>query len=422
MRFHRLADWLAWQDSLHPREIELGLGRCRQVLRRMSWSTPAFTVITVAGTNGKGSCVAMLESILRTAGYRVGVYTSPHLVRYNERVRINGVEASDDALMSAFDRVDLARDETSLTYFEFGTLAAMELFRRETLDVVILEVGLGGRLDAVNLFDPHSVLVTTIDIDHVDWLGGDREAIGREKAGTFRPGRPAISGERDPPVSLEQHAIKVGAPFFQLGNDFITRIRSHGWDWQSDTVSFADLPFPTLSGRFQLDNAAAVIMVLQCLTETLPVSESALHTGLREVTLNGRFQVLPGRVERIVDVAHNVQAARSLAATLASRRCVGRTLGVFGMLNGKDIRGVIGEMRDVVDAWYVTSLSVPRGLESEELAQAFADINLKEPVHMRNDVAAAHADALRSATPEDRVIIFGSFYTVGEILRLEGEV
>ena len=421
MRFHRLADWLAWQDSLHPRKIELGLGRCRQVLRRMSWSTPPFTVITVAGTNGKGSCVAMLESIMRTAGYRVGVYTSPHLVRYNERIRINGVEASDDALMSAFDRVDLARDSTSLTYFEYGTLAAMELFQRETLDVVILEVGLGGRLDAVNLFDPHLVLVTTIDIDHVDWLGGDREAIGREKAGTFRPGRPAICGDSNPPVSLEQHAVEVGAPFFQLGSDFVTRMRSRGWDWQSDAMSFTDLPFPALSGRFQLDNAAAVIMVVQCLTEILPVSESALRTGLSEVTLNGRFQVLSGRVERILDVAHNVQAARSLAATLRSRRCAGRTLGVFGMLNGKDIRGVISEMRDVVDAWYVTSLSVPRGLGSQELARAFADISLKEPVHRRDDVAAAHADALRNATPKDRVVIFGSFYTVGEILRLEGE-
>lgn len=421
MRFHRLEDWLSWQDSLHPREIELGLGRCRQVLRRMNWSMPPFTVITVAGTNGKGSCVALLESILRTAGYRIGVYTSPHLVRYNERVRINDVEASDDALMAAFNRVDRAREDTSLTYFEFGTLAAMQLFCREKLDAVILEVGLGGRLDAVNLFDPDVVLVTTIDIDHVDWLGGDREAIGREKAGTFRPNRPAISGERNPPFSLGQHAIEIGAPLFQLGNDFTIRMRPHGWDWQSDAMSFADLPLPALSGDFQLDNAAAVVMVLQCLRETLPVSESALRTGLTEVKLNGRFQVLPGRVERIVDVAHNVQAARSLAATLRSRRCVGRTLGVFGMLDGKDIRGVIGEMRDVVEAWYVASLSMPRGLEAGELARAFADINLEQPVHICNDVAAAHANALKNATPEDRVVIFGSFYTVGEILRLEAQ-
>lgn len=415
MRFTQLEDWLDWQESLHPSAIDLGLERPGKVLKALGLESPTHTVISVAGTNGKGSSVAMLEAILRAAGYRVGCYTSPHLLRYNERIRIDGEEASDEALCASFERIDQARGETSLTYFEFGSLAAFDLFARAELDVAVLEVGLGGRLDAVNLLDADVALVTAVDVDHAAWLGDDRECIGREKAGIFRPERPAVCSDPQPPQSLLDYAAELGSKLSLIGRDFSYREEGEGWSWSGDGTVRTALPRPVLQGDFQLQNAAGVVMVLEHLSERLPVSVQHLRQGLLSLQLPGRFQLLPGTPPMIVDVAHNPQAAAALAANLMQMPCGGHTRAVVAMLGDKDRARVIRELRPVVDEWYVAGLDVARGDEAAVLAEIVAAETGREPATFATVVAACEA-ARTAAAEEDRILVFGSFYTVADTL------
>ena len=429
MRFPTLDAWLRWQETLHPAEIELGLERVSAVFARLrpELAPGAFPcpVITVAGTNGKGSSVAMLEAILAAAGYRVGVYTSPHLLRYNERVRIAGAEAGDEALCVAFERIDQARGETSLTYFEFGTLAALDIFAAAALDVVVLEVGMGGRLDAVNILDPDVALITSIGIDHAQWLGNDREAIAREKGGILRKGRPGVYSGRDMPAALAQTAESLGAELNVLGREFTYHMRRSEWSWQSVEARRDALPLPALRGAHQLDNAAGVLMALACLADRLPVGQAAVRAGLLEARLPGRFEVLPGEVTRILDVAHNPEAAAALGEQLAGLPPVGKTRAVVGMLADKDHAGVFSAVADQVDQWYLADLQAPRGAKARQLAEVLGRVlegrGGSAPVRCFDSVsdacAAAAADSQSGEGPGgDRIVVFGSFYTVAEAL------
>jgi dihydrofolate synthase/folylpolyglutamate synthase len=416
-----LAEWLSWQETQHAKQIDLGLERTRPVLQRLGLDRPPHAVITVAGTNGKGSSVAFLEAILRSAGYRVGAYTSPHLLRYNERIRMLGEEASDAELCASFERINEARGDTSLTYFEFGTLAAFDIFQRTHIDIAILEVGLGGRLDTVNLLDADVALVTAIGIDHVEWLGTDRESIGSEKAGIFRSGHPAICGDRDPPHSLMARANTLDAPLYCVGRDFDYQTHEDSWSWWGQTREkrqhYDELPYPRLRGAFQLQNAAAVLMALTQLAERFPVTRADICRGLTSVNLQGRFQVVPGVVTRIFDVAHNPHGAEVLAEALRGHPCQGRTLGVFGMLADKDIAGVLRIMFSVVDSWYMTGLPVKRAATGDFLAGQLLAIQQNAAVQIFPGVSEAYAQALSEARPHDRVVVFGSFYTVAEALQ-----
>lgn len=411
-----LDEWLTWQESLHPTTIELGLARVNAVYARLNLARVTHLSIVVGGTNGKGSSVALLDSILREAGYRVGCYTSPHILRYNERIKIAGRELSDDALCTAFARVDAARGDVTLTYFEFGTLAALTLFAESALDVVVLEVGLGGRLDAVNIVDAEVSLVTTIDIDHVEWLGPDREAIGYEKAGIYRPHRPAICGDPEPPQSLLQHARKIGAQLYVLGTDYTYEAQTTTWSWRSAQSVRRGLPHPNLRGRFQLQNAAAVLMALDSIKNQLPVTQDDVRRGLLQVALPGRFQLFTQPRRTIVDVAHNLQGARALAQTLKEQPCTGKTLAVFAMLRDKDIEQVVGVLDGVVERWHCAGLAVPRGLQGVELMQRMSHIPLRGVVMLHSDVVEAYSAACEEAESVDRIVVFGSFYTVAQIM------
>jgi dihydrofolate synthase/folylpolyglutamate synthase len=388
------------------------------VWERLAQSTLPFTVITVAGTNGKGSCVAMLEAILLAAGYRVGAYTSPHLSRYNERIRIGGAEVDDRALMQAFERVDQARGDTPLTYFEFGTLAALVLFQDAGPDAVVLEVGLGGRLDAVNVVDADVALVSSIGVDHVEWLGPDRESIGREKAGIFRAGRPAVCGDPQPPRALLDHAHDLGAPLYRFGREFGHRPAPTGWSWFGPRRRRNALPAPALRGAVQLQNAAAVLMTLELLRGRLPVEQGAIRRGLLEAHLPGRFQVVPGDVDLVLDVSHNVDGVQVLADNLRAMPVGGRTFAVLGMLQDKDAAGVARVLDAAVAHWYAAGLaSAPRGLPPSELAQRLAAADVRAPVTVCDSIATACGEARAAARTGDRIVIFGSFYTVAEALR-----
>ncbi len=389
------------------------------MLERLRLRRPPFRAITVSGTNGKGSTVAMLDAILRAAGYKVGAYTSPHLIRYNERVRIGGAEAADAALCAAFERVDAARGEVPLTYFEFGTLAAFELFARAGIDVAVLEVGMGGRLDAVNGIDADAAIVTAIGIDHVQWLGETRAAIGREKAGIFRRDRPAVCADPAPPACIGEVAGEVGARLYQRDRDFFVEPGDTGWTFRAGDTVRAGLPYPALRGDYQLDNAAGALMALETLSDTLPVSQAHIRQGLLAAAVPGRFQVLPGLPLCVLDVAHNPDAVQRLAQTLRQQTVAGRTLAVFGMLRDKDIAGAARSMQDIVDAWYVTALAATeRGATADEIAQAIAQAGVDRPPTRFADARTAYAAARRDAGPADRIVVFGSFYMVGDILAL----
>jgi dihydrofolate synthase/folylpolyglutamate synthase len=411
-----LDDWLRWQEGLHPSKIELGLERVAEVWGRLGPAQLPFPVITIAGTNGKGSCAAMLEAIYRAAGYRTACYTSPHLLRYNERVRLDGQEVADAALCSAFERVDVARGATTLTYFEFGTLAAVDIFVRAAPDIAILEVGLGGRLDAVNLFDPDVAVITAIGRDHTAWLGETLGEIAREKAGILRTRRPAVIGHREPAPTLIERAEELGSRLLVLGRDFDWERESVGWRWKGP-APLAGLPPPALRGGFQYDNAAAAIMAVSCLSERLPVAVGNLRQGLQRVRLPGRFQVLPGEPSWILDVAHNAQAAESLAQNLAAFDCRGRLIAVLGVLRDKEPAAVAAPLAERVAAWHLGQASDPRALSAEELGDALAGLALGAEVHPHAAIEAALAAAERSAGPGDCILAFGSFTTVEAALR-----
>lgn len=411
-----LAEWLQHLESLHPKTIALGLERVELVKQRLHLE-PTFPLIVVAGTNGKGSVCAMLESILHAAGYSVGCYTSPHLMVYNERVRIAMQSVSDEELCGSFEQIEQARGDIPLTYFEFGTLAAMQSFVTHRVDVAILEVGLGGRLDAVNVFDGDCSVVTSIDIDHTDYLGDTREKIAFEKAGIFRAGKVAIFGDTDMPEAIVTQAHKVGAILWQLGQHFNFNHVNQQWDYHGPVGARLSLSYPALRGAFQLNNASTVLAVLDALKEILPVSMAAVRRGLLEVVLAGRFQVLPGRPVLILDVAHNPHAARSLANNLANMPPGGTTYAVFAMLKDKDMAGVIHALDLHIDIWLVAGIDAPRGASVEELAHVLEQQGVLGKIQAFASVTDAVNHACKEAGENDRIVAFGSFYTVAEAMR-----
>ena len=415
-RFDALADWLAWQEQCHPRPIDLGLERVAGVFSRLDAKRIKIPTITVAGTNGKGSCVAFLEAIYRAQGYRVGAYTSPHILHYNERIRVDGQPVSDTDICAAFQRIDAVRDDTSLSYFEFGTLAALDIFSRADIDVRILEVGLGGRLDAVNIIDADVALVTTIAIDHVDWLGDTVEAIGREKAGVFRGGTPAIIGDEQAPRSLLQAAREKHADLMQIGQAFAYQKHTDGWDWWSDQLKLTRLPEPGLKGEHQFRNAAAVIMAVTCLQSQLPVEYASICQGLQQVRLQGRFQLIPGDVPVLLDVGHNPQAVQTLLDYLKANFPEIKIHAVFAMMKDKDIPGVLTKMRSRVAQWYLAPLKNPRAASEEVLNSYFQQQDVKNVNMGYADFAAAFNEARRQAMPGELILIFGSFFLVSEYL------
>lgn len=410
-----LAGWLARLETLHPAAIALGLDRVRSVAQRMHLAAQV-PVFVVGGTNGKGSTTGMLEAMLRAAGYRTGLYTSPHLMRYNERVRIDGAEASDATLVEAFGRVEDARDAAGgipLTYFEFGTLAALDLFARSNLDAWVLEVGLGGRLDAVNIVDADVAVITSIDLDHQDWLGDTREAIGLEKAGIFRSGRPAICGDPEPPASVIEHAASIGANLLRIGIDYGGILEGAQWRYFGPGGARYGLPVPALRGAFQIGNAASAIAALSCVRDRLPVAAAALRDGLVRVEVPARFQVLPGRPTIVLDVAHNPHAARALAQTLGTMGFHPSTTAVFGMLADKDIAGVVRALRPRIDLWRVADLPGPRGAAADALRDVLlAEGVAPEAIRAHASIAAALDAARAEAGEADRIVVFGSFLTV----------
>ena len=402
-------------EAHHPRQIELGLDRVAAVAKRLTLDFSCGKVITVGGTNGKGSCVAFLEAILRAAGYRVGAYTSPHLLRYNERVRIAGVDASDAQLCEAFDAVHAALGDISLTYFEFGTLAALWLFERARLDVIILEVGLGGRLDAVNIIDPDVAVLTSIDLDHQDWLGPDRESIGAEKAGIFRAHKPAICADPDPPRSVVERANSIGTHFHALNAAFDYVPCNSSWRWSSTGLPrdarYDALPLPVLP----LPSAAAALAALHCLP--LPIDPAAIASGLRTANLAGRFQrMMQGDIEVILDVGHNPHAARWLAQRLHDTRASGRTFAVFAIMADKDAAAVIAALKTCIDRWFIGSLSDnPRAATGDAVVAWLRAADAKDIVTQASVVEAFDA-ARKAAQPTDRIVVFGSFFTVAAVL------
>ncbi len=420
-----LDGWLAYIEKVHHRPVDLELGRVQAVAQRMALSLPGTKVI-VGGTNGKGSTCAMLDSILRAAGYRVGRYSSPHLLRFNERVQIDGQMASDDELMAQFAVVERVRGPTTLTYFEFTTLAALACFAFRDLDVVILEVGLGGRLDAVNIVNADCSVVTTVDLDHTDLLGPTREDIGREKAHIFRSGQPAICVDPDPPRSLLEHASRIGARLWRLGHEFSVEGPpdpqiSRQWNYFGNHNDRMALPWPALRGAHQLLNAGGALAALEALEKQLPLDQQAVRQGLANVHLPGRFQVIPGRPVFVLDVAHNPHAARAFAQALKTHRTLGNihgaTRAVFGMLRDKDVHAVVQALIDDVDHWHLVPTAGARGLAVTKLEElGFADWP-SQPRSRHETVAAALQEALEQASSDDRIVVFGSFVIVAEAMR-----
>lgn len=412
-RFQTLAEWLHWQETLHYPAIALGLDRCRGVAQRLGLLPPPYTVLTVGGTNGKGSSTTLLDLILRKSGYLVGKYMSPHLLRYNERICINGEEVSDAALCRAFEQIDGARGAVTLTFFEFGTLAALLLFRDAGIDVAVMEVGLGGRLDAVNILDADAALISTVDLDHENWLGPDRESIGAEKAGIFRSGRPAVCADPDPPSSIAERARRTGAILHQIGREFRIVDQGSTWDWNCAGRSMRGLPRPGAHHASQIQNAAGVLMALQAVAGKCPVTDAAIQAGLCEFRIPGRFQVVPGPIPIVLDVAHNPQAARALAANLVRFPCQGVTRIVLGMLRDKNHAAFVSALAPASSSWYVASLGGERGFAGEDLAGVVQSSGNGAPMAVYADVPAAVNAAVTASAPADRVVVTGSFITVG---------
>lgn len=413
-----LDDWLGYLEALHPAAIDMGLTRVAAVRDAMGLN-PSFPVLIVAGTNGKGSVCAMLSHILRAAGYRVGTYTSPHLQHYNERVMLNLTPVSDQVLVDAFRQVESARGETTLTYFEFGTLAAMRVFIDAAVDVAVLEVGLGGRLDAVNVFEPDASAVVSVGLDHQAFLGDTREAVGHEKAGVYRTGKPAFCADPNPPQSLLDHADEIGTNLRLIGCDFGFQKQNEDRQWMAwskGSIHRHALPFPALRGDYQLGNAALVLAMLDVMQERLPVGLGDIKRGLLEVEWPARFQVLPGRPVTVLDVAHNPHAARVLRASLDQMGFFPETHAVFGMMADKDIAGVVACLADRVSVWHVAAPQLPRAADPHEVAQMIRQQDGQARVYCHASVADAWREACKGAGENDRILAFGSFYTVAEVM------
>ena len=415
-RFNCLADWLGWQEGLHFTAIDLGLDRVRLVAEKMGLLTPGFAVISVAGTNGKGSSVTMLEMILHRSGYRTGKYTSPHLLRYNERICLSAKSVADELICAAFDRVDRAREDVSLTYFEFGTLAALDIFRRSGVEVAILEVGLGGRLDAVNILDADASLVTSIDIDHENWLGSDRESIGAEKAGIFRPGTAAVCSDPKPPQSIIAHARAIDADLKLLGPDYQYVINENSWNWQSAGREYTGLAKPSIYDDCQIQNAAGVLKLLDTIRNRFPASDDAITSTFQDFRLEGRFQVIPSIVPYILDVAHNCQSSGMLAENLRKLPSNGSTHCILGMLKDKNHQPVFRALNPVVDSWYLVDLDSERAEPATRLAKTLASADSSADLQVREDVVSALQFLETHARPGDRIVITGSFLTVRDAL------
>lgn len=412
-----LADWLTYIEVLHPKQIEMGLGRMQSVYDRLGMHINC-PVITVGGTNGKGSVCTMLESILRQAGYRVGLYTSPHIHQFNERARLNGKTASDEQIVRHFVAVEVARGETSLTYFEFSTLVIMRLFAEANLDVVILEVGLGGRLDAVNILDADVAVVTNVAIDHIDYLGDDREVIGYEKACIFRSGHSAICGDAHVPESLVRHAQNIGADLWMSERDFRVELHAQTWNYVGRKVCWPGLQPPGMQGTNQIYNAAIALAALEALS--LPVSVQAIHAGLSKAFLPGRFQVQAGRPVVIWDVAHNPHAAAVLAANLEEMKGYAKTYAVFGAMQDKDLEGIIAQMKACVDVWCLTDLPIERAVSAHKISETLrkAGVGVQQDgkvIKTFSDPKQAFAYAAEQAGEDGRIVAFGSFWVVAGV-------
>jgi dihydrofolate synthase/folylpolyglutamate synthase len=412
-----LQDWLAHCERLHPKTIDMGLERVREVAQRMDLRFDC-PVITVAGTNGKGSTCAMLEAIALEAGWRTGLYTSPHLVHFQERCRLRGEPVDPQALVSHFARVEAARQGVSLTYFEFTTLAILSLLAASSLDVAILEVGLGGRLDAVNIIDPDCAVITSIDLDHQEFLGPDRESIGREKAGILRAGRPAVVSDPVPPQSVIDRAQALGADLWLLGRDFNFSGDKQQWGWAGRGRRYAGLAYPALRGANQLVNAAGVLAALTALRDRLPVTAQAVRNGLALVELPGRFQIVPGQPTLVLDVAHNPHSVAALVANLDAMGFYPTTHLVFGAMGDKDLDTMLRRMAPLADRWYFCDLPTARAAPGADLKARWEGLGARS-----GSVASAHASpraaleaAVAAADPADRIVVFGSFFTVGGVL------
>lgn len=408
-----LNHWLAYFETLHPKTIDLGLDRTTQVAKKLDLLSFSIPVITVAGTNGKGSCVALMEQILLAAGYKVGAYTSPHLLRYNERIRVNGTEVSDQELCTAFEQIEKIRQDITLTYFEFSTLAALIIFKKMQLDALVLEIGMGGRLDAVNIIDPTVGIISTIALDHMEYLGADREAIGREKAGIMRAQCPIVCGDFAVPDSVRNHAKALTAVLYCQNEDFSYQVNQDSWSWQYKNLQLRDLPLP----KIELQNAATVLMAIECLSSRLAITRQAIEQGLMEVSVPGRFQLIPGSFERIFDVAHNPAAGSLLARQLRNLPKAKQTHAVIAMLTDKDSHGTVIELVPQIDSWHVGGLSIHRGGSSQIVADQLRACNAKN-IKEYKTVPLAYQAACQQAQPGDRVVIFGSFHTVAEAMEV----
>ena len=420
LRFEHLQDWLAWQQTLHSQKIELGLDRIVEVANALGILQPEYHVITVAGTNGKGSLVSILASIYHQAGYCVGSYTSPHLLHYNERIKVGKNNVDDKKLCEVFDLIDRTRGPTSLSYFEFGTLAAMQIFKDVTPDVAIFEVGLGGRLDAVNILDSDLAMVTNIGIDHVQWLGSTREQIGFEKAGIFRSQLPAVCGDEDPPESLIKYAHELDSKLYLLNKDYSYTITADAtWSFHSTEANWENLPMPSLFGGVQVSNAATALMGLQLLGDKLPVTHESVDRGLHNIDLLGRFQRISGDCEIILDVAHNLDSAKVLVKNLQGLRPVTNTYAVFAVLADKDVDGIIDTVKGEIDKWFISQLDSERALHCAELQEKLArycpDCNSRPYA----SISEAYFAAQQTANASTRIVVFGSFLTVAEVLSLD---
>ena len=416
-----LAEWLTYCEQLHPTAIEMGLGRVREVAERLQLRFDC-PVITVAGTNGKGSTCAMLESVLRQAGYRTGVYSSPHLVHFEERLRLQGESVDAALLVTGFSAVEAARLQSpavSLTYFEFTTLACFYVMQRNALDVAILEVGLGGRLDAVNIVDADCAVITSIDLDHTALLGPDRESIGREKAGIMRTGRPVVVSDPVPPTSVIDHAREIGADLWRVGVDFNVSGDQQQWGWAGRGRRYAGMAYPALRGANQLVNAAGVLAALTALRERLPVPAQAIRNGLGMVELPGRFQIIPGQPTLVLDVAHNPHSVAALAANLDAMGFFPTTHAVFGAMADKDLAPMLDRVAPILDRWYFTDLPTPRAAKGTAVQATWAARNQRKDASAQSfaDVSQALAAAIAAADPADRIVVFGSFYTVAGVLQ-----
>ena len=419
MAFQSLADWLAWQETLHPQTIDLGLTRVKRVLERMHLLDASKLTISVAGTNGKGSCVAMLDAILRAGGYRVGIYTSPHLLKYNERIRIDGEPVSDERIMAAFTRIEQAREGVSLSFFEFGTLAALDLFREENLDVRILEVGLGGRLDAVNIVDADVALMASIDIDHSEWLGHTREAIGLEKAGIARKDRPVVLGDPNVPSAVLDYLKALGALVYRQGVDFHGRPEPDGWRFEDRDGGIEDrLPWPSIPGDHQILNAAAVLQCLRLIEGSFPISPKVMAQGLQAVLLPGRFQRFDGTIPVLLDVAHNPEAVTTLKKHLLKYYPTVRVRAVFAVMRDKDIQQMVGIIGGLIEAWYLAPLRMQRAATPEEIAEILHNAGVEKVMAGFDDVPLAVKAAQEASSPGDMVLVFGSFFLVSDYLAL----